>query len=687
MNLETIAVGAGAWIWSIYGKIITEKAVDTLKARWKEFNWEHAAEAYRQRVKERYGTMRVLGTPRDVSLGGIFTDVFVLDKPTAFRRFEIEQLRQDPSRLDARRKSALRVVSEEDNLFILGKPGAGKTTFLKHVALLAADGKIDKVPIFISLREWSDSGEQLIPFMVKQFEICAFPDAQLFIEHLLQAARAIVLFDGLDEVNEENNQRTRLIAALNNFINQYAIPIPKPRVANKCLITCRIAATEYSFEKLTYVEVADFNDGQIHAFVSKWFKDNSTKRDQFLTDLHKDEHWGLRELARIPLLLALLCLAFDETMTFPQRKSDLYKEALDVLLKKWDASRNIRRDEIYRTLSLERKRQMFARISADTFETGEVFFRQDELEKRIVNFLQKLPPTDAGEDIDGEAVLKAIEAQHGIFVERAYRIYSFAHATFQEYFKAKYVADNPSDQILHNLRSHVTEDRWREVFLLTASMLDDAAEFFDQFKSAIDELVRNDELIGKLLAEVQWVGVKTESVGEADRNPFRSRATALASGLARARAFDNAITRELSPSLSFDRACAHVLDHDLERARDLDRANILDRLENALDLVLDYERTILTRATPDLSNLRTTLTRVPVPTEKSTEKEWRTFANNLQEAIASSWDMRYVWKLEKRQVERLAKYIEGNVLFTDCLKLARVADRQVIQDGLLLLGG
>ena len=39
------------------------------------------------------------------------------------------------------------------------------------------------------------------------------------------------------------------------------------------------------------------------------------------------------------------------------------------------------------------------------------------------------------------AVLKAIEAQHGIFSQRAQRIYSFAHLTFQEYFTAQYIAD------------------------------------------------------------------------------------------------------------------------------------------------------------------------------------------------------------------------------------------------------
>jgi predicted NACHT family NTPase len=72
----------------------------------------------------------------------------------------------------------------------------------------------------------------------------------------------------------------------------------------------------------------------------------------FVDELKKPEHKGLRELATTPILLNLLCLNFDETLTFPIRKSEIYQEAIDALLKKWDSSRNIRRDEIYHGLSI-----------------------------------------------------------------------------------------------------------------------------------------------------------------------------------------------------------------------------------------------------------------------------------------------------------------------------------------------
>ena len=65
-------------------------------------------------------------------------------------------------------------------------------------------------------------------------------------------------------------------------------------------------------------------------------------------------------LFRFSLLLTLLCLVFDDDMNFPRNRAELYKDALDALLKKWDTSRNILRGDIYKNLSTLRKKQLFS---------------------------------------------------------------------------------------------------------------------------------------------------------------------------------------------------------------------------------------------------------------------------------------------------------------------------------------
>ncbi len=527
---------AGAWVWDQFGKDITEKAFAGLKEKWREFRWQDAAQKYRERVRALYSTTRILGNPTPIVLKNIFTDVYILDKLTAVRRFDVEQIQEIASRrdglhLDTERFHALRIVDETDRLLVLGKPGAGKTTFLKYIALLATetDGAvINKIPIFVSLKELVDSGLDLMPFMARQFEICAFPDGETFIKRILESGQAILLFDGLDEVNEGDNQRANLTAKIINFANQY--------FNCKCLITCRIAATDYAFDQFRYAEVADFDDKQIQSFATNWYKDSETKRDAFLKALYSPENEGLRELGRTPLLLALLCLAFDETMNFPQRHAELYEEALDALLKKWDSSRNIRRDVIYRSLSLGRKRQLLARIAAEEFEKGKYIFKQHELAKFIQEYFEKLPAVDVGGEveIDGEVILKSIEAQHGIFVERAHRLYSFSHLTFEEYFTARNIVDNASNGALDRLiADHLTDSRWHEVFLLTASLLDNADSFFRSFREAIDNIIRDDENLVKV---IRWANVKATTHYARVSSPAVARAVALDIDIDRERA-------------------------------------------------------------------------------------------------------------------------------------------------------
>jgi predicted NACHT family NTPase len=97
--------------------------------------------------------------------------------------------------------------------------------------------------------------------------------------------------------------------------------------------------------------------------------------------------------------------------------------------------------------------------------------------------------------VDSEAVLKSIEAQHSLLVERARGIYSFSHLTFHEYFTARKIVTscNPyatDDPTLQRLVSHMTEKRWQKVFLLTIEMLNRADTLLRLMKARIDGLLQ-----------------------------------------------------------------------------------------------------------------------------------------------------------------------------------------------------
>lgn len=470
-------------------------------------HWQLIQERYYNLIEKKYGWTWILGKPEPIPLEGSFTDVYLLDKITAWRRFDILKLEQDLEFIKGghRRLSGLDLIKEGkfNRLYILGKPGGGKTTFLKYIALKAAQNEIKKIPIFVSLKEWADSGDKLMDFLVKQFDICDFPETLPFVEYILETGQAIVLFDGLDETQQENGKRDKTIDDIRDFSRKYD--------KSQILITCRISATDYTFEEFTYLELADFNDEQVEKYFSKWFEKDTEKQKQFEEEFARAENIRLREMASTPLLLSLLCLNFEETGTLPERRVEIYEEGINALLHKWDSSRSIRRDEIYKGYSLGRKRQMFARIAAQMFENNEYFIPKRQLAKMIVDYLCQLPGAPPKEDIDGEAVLKSIEVQHSIFVERAKDIYSFSHLTFQEYFAAKYIVDNVASGTLRQLLTpqNITNNRWHEIILNTASLLDNANVFFEIFINSLEKLAPEKQLLPED-SKMKWINFVEE---------------------------------------------------------------------------------------------------------------------------------------------------------------------------------
>ena len=244
------------------------------------------------------------------------------------------------------------------------------------------------------------------------------------------------------------------------------------------VLSCRIAANQYVFEQFTEVEMADFNDEQILTFINNWFAGEDKTAAECWAQLNEAGNTPIKELAAIPLLLAMLCITYRKRLDFPRNRSELYEEAIDALLKEWDSSRYIRREEAYKKLSLKRKEDLLSHLAYQTFTADQYFIPQRDLERQIAAYIRHFPDTqDDMLDLDSEAILKAIESQHGLVVERARGIYSFSHLTFQEYFTAKYIVDSQKKLSLPTLvKQHFLDPKWREVWLLTTEMLTDAEE-------------------------------------------------------------------------------------------------------------------------------------------------------------------------------------------------------------------
>jgi len=657
-------------------------------------------------IQERCGTMRVLDMSQPIGLNDIYTNVNILEKITGRRRIEISELLQgfNPesedfdrfglSRVTEKRVPGLEAVEHYSKLMVLGKPGAGKTTFLKYLAIQCISGELqaDRVPIFITLKDFAETSAQpgLLEFITQMFASSEVTDTQ--IAELLKQGRALLFFDGLDEVRDEDSQR--VLKEIRYFSEQY--------YTNNFIITCRIAAQDYRFERFTDVEladveVADFDDQQIQTFVTKWFQAKKLNlAERFMQRLNSNP--PIRELATSPLLLTLLCLVFEDSGDFSANRADLYREGIFILFRKWDATRAIERDQVYKELSLHRKEDLLSQIALTTFERGEYFFRQRDIERYIADYIRNLPDAKTDPEalqLDSEVVLKSIEAQHGLLVERAKSIYSFSHLTFQEYFTARKIVttSNPylrDDRALQSLVSHIAEKRWREVFLLAAEMLSSADCLLMLIKTQVDALVADDE---KLQQFLMWVIEKSFSV-EVPYKPAAVRAFYLTRTLDRFNIRSRGNTSldldfALEPDLGFDVARVSARVRALELAIDVELFG-----GRGTDLVRAIDFALKTELTPDfkqaLQQLKDELPNSDIDKE-AFERWWQAYGHSwalrTKALMLSHRNIGHNWQFSVHQKDVLKQYYDTNLFLVECLNSNCYVSRQVrshIEDTLLL---
>ncbi len=664
----------------------------------------------RASIQKRCGTMRVLDMAQPITIDSIYTSVNILEKISRTQRRSIEELMDGCEvenfdrfilrKVRQERIPALKAVERHDKLMILGKPGAGKTTFLKWLALQCNGGKFNqhRIPLFVTLKEFAETEGKpnLLAFIAKQLNEYGIENAEFVGAKILQAGRAIVLLDGLDEVKAQDHDRVL------NSIRQTSEQFD----GNQFVITCRIAAKEYTFDKFTEVEVADFDDKQIADFAYKWFhQKDPIKAEEFPKELAT--YPGLKELATNPLLLTLLCLVFEEGGRFPANRSELYKEGLDVLLKKWDAKRNIRREEIYKQLSLQRKEDLLSQVAYTAFERSDYFFKQGFVEEQIRDYICNLPKANTDTEalqLDSEAVLNSIAAQHGLLVERARGIYSFSHLTFQEYFTARWFKEK-ADGDFSALISHIPDKQWREVFLLTLGMLQSADKLLQGMKQEIDGFLAQDEKLQEFLV---WVEEKSRSV----ESPFKpaairayylslARVHNLVTNLALARDLDSAIDLDSASNLASDRNLAraitlgHALDLDLALTLTLTRAPTLGRdrvltpdrdLARARVLYFDlYFARARAIGLPDLQkSLQQLEDRLPDLSSENYHnfQNWwqandRDWPKKLRAIMIQHRNIGHDWQFSEEQEELLDRYYTANQFLIDCLNSDCYVSREV----------
>lgn len=389
------------------------------------------------------------------------------------RRFRAEGINEVSSEDD--------LMDLNDNLLILGDPGAGKTTTLKRLArkLLINEPLHEndnyQLPILIKLRDIKESkldhkldqkdythvdddgnivSRQKVDLICQEIvEILGLKTNEKMLENekfkgnkkitissvkyfigddlvdvavpkLLNSINAVILIDGLDE----------LPSSIRVYWENSIVNVSNKLRESKVILTCRSGGYVNKLDGFTFYEICPLATSQIDSVILRWANDPQS----FIKALKGVPY---SDMTNRPLFLNQLIITYNYYEDLPSQPSEIYKRIINLMLIKWDKDRKVKRESQYSDFHPDKKIQFLSAISYElTYKIKSKTFEKKELAiayRRVCDRFS-LPFDEA------EQVAQEIESHTGIIVRTTDNKYEFSHLSLQEYLCAYFVVRDPT---------------------------------------------------------------------------------------------------------------------------------------------------------------------------------------------------------------------------------------------------
>jgi formylglycine-generating enzyme required for sulfatase activity/energy-coupling factor transporter ATP-binding protein EcfA2 len=391
---------------------------------------------------------------------------------------------------------------------VLGDPGSGKSTVIKVLALALAAQADGPLPIPLPLNAYASRLREPNKPSLRQFfgEYHAnrrngLKRVDELFQHALTHGQAVVLLDGLDEVQVD---RAHLVRLVQDFVDEYVTPPPDPPApvgdrppavltGNRVVVTSRIVGydeTPLSGRQWHTYTLTDFTRDDIEQFVTQWtlaflrsIQGNTESARQAAAQERHDllqaifGNPGVQRLAANPLLLTILALIKHTGVSLPEQRVKLYELYLQTLIESWNLARSLDRHPVGDRLPYEETVQVLAPLALWLRQENPTagLVTQDQLERWLTEYYHgpewELPRGEAHQR--GRTFLTNVQHSN-LLVERGERQYGFLHLTLEEMLAAKGIVqrlDESPEAGLRFFTDYLLDPTWQETLQLAIGCL------------------------------------------------------------------------------------------------------------------------------------------------------------------------------------------------------------------------
>lgn len=464
-----------------------EKDVDALVTK--------AKEQYFQYIENECGEIQFEGLPTDKDAGSVKVKLENIFEPLhliEITSHEESDEAEDEIDLDSERESVGKILSKNTRLAILAKPGGGKSTLIKRIAVAYAFPEKQRLvedelpnkeffPIFIRCRELgnkvSSSITDIIHDIPNRAEISQYMEGFKYcISQALQSGNALLLIDGLDEISTDRD-RINFVTQLKRFLSTYPNIniITTSRKAGFRAVGGILAhyCKQYEVSNLSFAEIRELSKKWHIAILDdsmQTIKESNELVDQILNDNR------IVALAENPLLLTTLLFVKRWAGYLPTKRHILYQEMIKLLLVTWNV-------EGHEQLDIDETEPQLAYVAFWMTQNGRQTLTEFELKKCLQDARKDMPDILGYTNISVTDFIKRVESRSSLLIMSGHfqqddnslvPIYEFLHLSFQEYLTAKAVVDKSLPNSIRNeksieiLQSYIFKENWKEVIPLIA---------------------------------------------------------------------------------------------------------------------------------------------------------------------------------------------------------------------------